>query len=165
MVLRFRKSVKILPSIKVNVGLKGASLSAGARGASVSIGKKGAYSNLSIPGTGISFREKISNNSRNEKALKRQKIVEQTQTSTQNIDLDLSDDGNIIYKDKEGNTLDKKIVTHLWQQQSDTLKNWLENEAGKINDMDLITTIHYNIPNPYNEPQLEELEFDKEKRL
>lgn len=43
------------------------------------------------------------------------------------------------------------------------LKNWLETEAQKINDMDLITTIHYDMPTPYNEPQLEKLEFDKEK--
>lgn len=163
MALRFRKSVKILPGVRVNFGLKGASLNVGARGASVSIGKQGTYSNVSIPGTGISFREKILNNSRNERAIKRQKIIEQTQTSTQNINLDLLDDGNIIYKDKEGNSLDKKIVTHLWQQQSDALKNWLENEAEKINDMDLITTIHYDMPRPYNEPQLEEFEFDKEK--
>lgn len=28
--------------------------------------------------------------------------------------------------------------------------------------MDLITTIHYNMPKPYNEPQLEKLEFNKE---
>jgi hypothetical protein len=39
MALRFRKSVKILPDVRVNFGLKGASLNVGARGASVSIGK------------------------------------------------------------------------------------------------------------------------------
>lgn len=38
MALRFRKSVKILPGIRVNFGLKGTSLSVGARGASISIG-------------------------------------------------------------------------------------------------------------------------------
>lgn len=160
MALRFRKSVKILPGVRVGLGLKGASLNVGARGASVSIGKQGTYSNISIPGTGISFREKISNNSRNERALKQQRFTEQ-QTNL-SVVLNLLDDGNIEYKDENGNFLDKKIVTKIWQEQPDTVKNWLENEADKINDMDLITTIHYDMPKPYNEPQLEELEFDKE---
>jgi len=160
--LRFRKSVKILPGIRVNFGLKGASVRVGARGASVSIGKQGVYGNVSIPGTGISFREKISNNSRNERVLKQQRVSEQVQT-TVGVILSLLDDGNITYKDENENFLDKKIVTKIWQQQADVVKNWLENEVEKINDMDLITTIHYDMPKPYNEPQLEELEFDKEK--
>ena len=163
MALRFRKSIKILPGVRVNIGLKGASLNVGPRGASVSIGKQGVYTNASIPGTGISFREKVSNNSRNERALKQQRLTEQNQTTTQSVVLNLLDDGNITYKDKDGNLLDKKLITQIWQQQSDVVRNWLENETDKINDMDLITTIHYDMPKPYNEPELEELEFDEEK--
>lgn len=163
MALRFRKSIKILPGVRVNIGLKGASLNVGPRGASVSIGKQGVYTNASIPGTGISFREKVSNNSRSERALKQQRLTEQNQTTTQSVVLNLLDDGNITYKDKDGNLLEKKLVTQIWQQQSDVVKNWLENETDKINDMDLITTIHYDMPKPYNEPELEELEFDEEK--
>ncbi len=163
MALRFRKSIKILPGVRVNIGLKGASLNVGPRGASVSISKQGVYTNASIPGTGISFREKVSNNSRSERALKQQRLTEQNQTTTQSVVLNLLDDGNITYKDKDGNLLDKKLVTQIWQQQSDVVKNWLDNEIDKINDMDLITTIHYDMPKPYNEPELEELEFDEEK--
>ena len=163
MALRFRKSIKILPGVRVNIGLKGASLNVGPRGASVSIGKQGVHTNASIPGTGISFREKVSNNSRNERALKQQRLTEQNQTTIQSVVLNLLDDGNITYKDKDGNLLDKKLVTQIWQQQSDGVRNWLENETDKINDMDLITTIHYDMPKPYNEPELEELEFDEEK--
>lgn len=163
MALRFRKSVKILPGVRVNFGLKGASVSVGAKGASVSIGKQGVYGNVSIPGTGISFREKLSNNSRNERVLKQQRVSEQQ--TTVGVTLSLLDDGNITYRDENGNFLDKKIITKIWQQQADIVKNWLENQAEKINDMDLITTIHYDMPKPYNEPQLEELKFDKEKPI
>lgn len=163
MALRFRKSVKILPGVRVNFGLKGASVRVGAKGASVSIGKQGVYGNVSIPGTGISFREKLSNNSRNERVLKQQRVSEQQ--TTVGVTLSLLDDGNITYRDENGNFLDKKIITKIWQQQADIVKNWLENQAEKINDMDLITTIHYDMPKPYNEPQLEELKFDKEKPI
>ena len=161
--IRFRKSIKILPGVRVNLGLGGLSLNAGPRGATVSFNKQGIYSNTSIPGTGISFREKISSNLRSEKSIKQQQIAEKVKISAKNLVLDLLSDGNIAYKDKDGNEIDKKIITELWKQKSYILRSWLENEAEKINDMDLITTIHYDMPNPYNEPQLEDLEFDKEK--
>ncbi|MDN5045059.1 DUF4236 domain-containing protein [Aliarcobacter butzleri] len=160
MAFRFRKSIKIIPGVRVNLSLKGASLNVGPRGSSFSIGKQGIYSNVSIPGMGISFRKKISNNVREERALKRQRLYEQQTIIS--VVLSLLDDGNIVYKDENENLLDRKIVTKLWQEKSDILKNWLETEAQKINDMDLITSIHYDMPTPYNEPQLEELEFDKE---
>ncbi|WP_152058205.1 DUF4236 domain-containing protein [Aliarcobacter butzleri] len=160
MAFRFRKSIKIIPGVRVNLSLKGASLNVGPRGSSFSIGKQGIYSNVSIPGMGISFRKKISNNVREERALKRQRLYEQQTIIS--VVLSLLDDGNIVYKDENENLLDRKIVTKLWQEKSDMLKNWLETEAQKINDMDLITSIHYDMPTPYNEPQLEELEFDKE---
>jgi cellobiose-specific phosphotransferase system component IIB len=68
--LRFRKSVKILPGVRVNFGLKDTSLSVRDKDVSVSIIKQTTYGNVSIRGIEISFREKISNNSRNEKAIK-----------------------------------------------------------------------------------------------
>ncbi|OCL86268.1 DUF4236 domain-containing protein [Arcobacter porcinus] len=160
MALRFRKSIKILPGIRVNISSKGTSLNVGPRGSSISIGKQGVYSNTSIPGIGISFRKKISNNIKTERALKQQRLSEQ---QIINVSLSLIDDGNIMYKDENENLLDRKIVTKLWKEKSNMIKNWLETQAQRINDMDLITTIHYDMPNPYNEPQLEKLEFDKEK--
>lgn len=57
---RFRKSFKILPGVRVNVGKKGiSSVSVGKRGASVSVGKRGTHANVGIPGTGLSYRTKI----------------------------------------------------------------------------------------------------------
>jgi uncharacterized protein DUF4236 len=54
---RFRKSIKVLPGIRLNVGRKGInSLSIGGRGATTNIGKHGAHTTYSIPGTGISYR-------------------------------------------------------------------------------------------------------------
>lgn len=54
---RFRKSIKILPGIRLNVGKKGInSVSVGGRGATTNIGKHGTLTTYSIPGTGISYR-------------------------------------------------------------------------------------------------------------
>lgn len=59
MALRFRRSVKIAPGLRINVGKRGMSLSAGGRGATVTMGKNGLYGNVGIPGTGISARRKL----------------------------------------------------------------------------------------------------------
>ena len=56
---RFRKSIQIIPGIKLNIGKNGVSTTIGTRGMSITSGKKGQYINLGIPGTGISYREKI----------------------------------------------------------------------------------------------------------
>jgi hypothetical protein len=57
--LRFRKSVKIFPGVRLNFSKSGISITIGPRGASVSIGKRGVYANVGIPGTGISSRTRI----------------------------------------------------------------------------------------------------------
>jgi hypothetical protein len=58
--IRFRKRIKILPGLHVNVSKSGTSLNIGPKGANISIGKKGVYANTGIPGTGIYSRERIS---------------------------------------------------------------------------------------------------------
>lgn len=50
--LRFRRTMTLLPGIRINFGMGGMSLSLGPRGASVTIGKGGIYGNAGLPGTG-----------------------------------------------------------------------------------------------------------------
>lgn len=53
---RFRKSIKILPGIRINVSNKGVnSVSVGGRGAKMNIGKKGIRNTVGIPGSGLSY--------------------------------------------------------------------------------------------------------------
>ena len=52
----FRKSFKIAPGVRLNVGKKGiSSVSIGGKGARVSVGKKGTRTTVSAPGTGLSY--------------------------------------------------------------------------------------------------------------
>lgn len=55
----FRKTIKILPWVTLNLNKSGASLSIGPRGAKLNIGKNGAYINSSIPGTGVYNKTKV----------------------------------------------------------------------------------------------------------
>jgi hypothetical protein len=61
--MRFRKSIKIAPGIKVNVSKSGLSTTVGKRGLSVNAGSKGVYLNTGIPGTGVSSRTKLDTDS------------------------------------------------------------------------------------------------------
>lgn len=56
---RFRKSFKVLPGIKLNLTSRGLSATLGASPFSVNVGPRGVYSNVSIPGTGISSRQRL----------------------------------------------------------------------------------------------------------
>jgi uncharacterized protein YgiM (DUF1202 family) len=58
--LRFQKRISILPGLlRLNLSKSGASASVGPRGADVNIGSHGVTTNAGIPGTGISYRQKV----------------------------------------------------------------------------------------------------------
>ena len=59
MAFRFRRSVKVAPGLRLNFSKSGVSASAGVRGASVTAGKSGIHGNVGIPGTGLSYRERL----------------------------------------------------------------------------------------------------------
>ena len=56
---RFRRSVKIAPGIRLNLSKGGASTSLGGRGATVNVSKRGVRGTVGIPGTGMSYSEKL----------------------------------------------------------------------------------------------------------
>ena len=60
--LYFRKRIKILPGVHMNISKSGTSWSVGPRGAKVNFGKRGTYVTTGIPGTGIYSRTKVSSN-------------------------------------------------------------------------------------------------------
>lgn len=55
MAFRFRKSFKLAPGVRVNLGKKGASLSLGGRGFTTNLSSRGVRQTFSIPGTGMSW--------------------------------------------------------------------------------------------------------------
>ena len=60
MSILFRRRIKIIPGVRLNISKSGLSASVGVRGASVTFGGRGGtYANLGIPGTGIYTRKRI----------------------------------------------------------------------------------------------------------
>lgn len=57
---RFRRSIKILPGIRLNLSKSGVSTSIGVPGATANLGRRGTKATVGLPGTRVSYSEKIS---------------------------------------------------------------------------------------------------------
>ena len=157
---RFRRSIRLAPGLRLNVGKRGVGLSAGARGASMSFGRHGTYTNFGIPGTGLSFRQRVGNSSSQARRL-RQGNPNTIKLST-NIHLD--DEGNVEFQDSSGNPLPDTLVRQAKRQQGDSIRQWLSEECEKINQqVRALETIHLNTPNPNVKPVYHPRPYDVRK--
>jgi hypothetical protein len=160
MAFRFRKSFKIAPGVRINIGKNGiSSMGFGPRGASMSVGKQGIYSNVGIPGTGFSFRSKVGGDAdkrrtereerRAQKAQKRLKELERRREELSKVTLSLAENGSINVMNSYGELLSRGDIKLMWEQQSEAIAQWLQNEADEINgDIDLLENIYLDTPDP-----------------
>src|SRR4051812_10665080 len=56
---RFRHSFKVIPGVRLNLSKSGLSASIGAAPFTVNVGPRGVYGTASLPGTGISYRQRV----------------------------------------------------------------------------------------------------------
>ncbi|EPY01377.1 DUF4236 domain-containing protein [Magnetospirillum fulvum] len=66
---RVRKTIKIAPGLKINLGKTGASLSVGKPGATVNFGRRGPRATVGLPGTGLSYSVALGKRARSPRAL------------------------------------------------------------------------------------------------
>jgi hypothetical protein len=52
---RFRRQLRVIPGLTLNVGKRTASVSIGGRGARVTYGRRGKRATIGLPGTGLSY--------------------------------------------------------------------------------------------------------------
>ena len=71
MPIRFRRSFKIFPGVKVNVSKGGISFSVGKRGATLNFSKRGVRQTVGIPGSGLSESSYIIKNNPDDEEEKR----------------------------------------------------------------------------------------------
>jgi len=89
---RFRRSFKIFPGLRWNIGKKSSSVSLGGRGFHYTIGSSGARTTVGLPGTGLSYtsinrRKRVDRLSDNEIA----KAVEWSKAQDETFHLNLPD--------------------------------------------------------------------------
>lgn len=61
---RFRRSVRIMPGVRLNFSTRGVSTSLGGRGATLNLSRRGTRATVGIPGTGLSYTTNLSGPSR-----------------------------------------------------------------------------------------------------
>jgi len=54
---RFRRTLRLIPGLRLNLSKSGVSASVGTRGAWLTFGRRGPRATVGIPGTGISYTE------------------------------------------------------------------------------------------------------------
>lgn len=141
--LRFRKSFKLAPGVRLNVSSGGMSWSLGPRGASVSIGKRGTYFNASLPGTGISSRTRLDRPAPSPQARSA------PQTVTVSLSLELDDDGVIHYLDQGGSPVSAAVIAQARKQNGDTIRQLLERKCEDINaNIAALGQLHWYTPAP-----------------
>ncbi len=57
--LRFQKRLQVFPGVRLNFSRSGVSATIGVQGASVTVGRDGVHANAGLPGSGLSYRKKI----------------------------------------------------------------------------------------------------------
>jgi hypothetical protein len=127
MALRFRKSIKLAPGIRMNFSGSGASWTLGPRGASVGIGHRGTYLNTGIPGTGLSSRQRLSGGATSPPRPRSSGTTEMA------VSVSISDDGVLTFKDAQGNTLPNHLINTAKKQQGDKIKGLIQSKCDEIN--------------------------------
>lgn len=141
--LRFRRSFRVAPGLRINFSGSGASVSAGPRGASMNFGSRGAFLNSGIPGTGLYSRERIGTPS----APLRREDDPRKVTITAKITVE--DDGTVKFLDANDVPLSAEWVNRAKRQMGDKIRALIEDSCQKINArVEALGRIHVHTPGP-----------------
>ena len=150
MALRFRRSIKLAPGIRVNLGLRGVSVSIGPRGSTVTFSPSGTYANVGIPGTGVSYRKKISSSQRD------------LAQSTIPVIARLDDNEQLRFLAEDESPLDPDIAASFRRQHRDALTAMLQERADEINAaVERLERTHLDTPDPTTHVPLQPSEFEE----
>lgn len=158
MSLRFRKSIKLAPGIRMNFSGSGTSWTIGPRGASIGIGKRGTYLNSGISGTGIYSRQRLSGEAESPRQRQPQPKVSMALT------VSVSDDGTIAYKDSNGHPVSAAIIDIAKKQQGEVIRATIQKTCDGINaQIEALEKLHYDTPNPVIAPHHETQPYEVPK--
>ncbi|MBT0671475.1 DUF4236 domain-containing protein [Novosphingobium profundi] len=140
---RFSKRIQIMPGVRLNLSKSGASWSLGPRGASVSVGKRGVYGNVGLPGTGLSWRERLD----------RPSGRSSTSASTRNAPSMPSTvsarlvDNQIQLFDGNDYPLDPSLISAAKSAMKEEIRAFLhEHETERNGFIDSLKTLHHDVP-------------------
>lgn len=145
--LRFRRSFRIMPGVRINLGKRGASLSIGGHGVTTTIGPNGVYNTYSIPGTGLSYRQRLDGGGQAGTAAPAPTQASQVQSGVYSAQL--QPDGSVDYIGPDGQRATDAAAREVRRQGRATLIPWLEQTAREFNaQVQPLLTLHHATPAP-----------------
>jgi hypothetical protein len=143
---RFSKRIQIMPGVRLNLSKSGASWSLGPRGASISIGKRGVYGNIGLPGTGLSWRERLDQpNSRSSEDTDRLPTRIRPQVP-ETVTARLVND-EVQFFDDAGNPLVSALIPSAKSAMKDDIRALLAaQEAERNGQIDALRMLHHDVP-------------------
>ncbi|MEA3327392.1 MAG: DUF4236 domain-containing protein [Chloroflexota bacterium] len=161
---RFRKSIKIAPGVRLNIGKKRGSITIGKRGSSVNFGSRGVYGNIGVPGTGLSYRSKLGGSSQNLKSNSgKPDNPSQSNKTVISIQISLLEDGSVTFKDENGNLLPDDWVRKAKSQNKQLILDWLYQHCEEKNEeITSLFNIHLTTPSPDTQISFTPSPFDIE---
>lgn len=150
MALRFRKSIKLAPGVRMNLSGGGLSWTLGPRGATLGIGKRGTYLNSGIPGTGLSMRQALGGGSSSSRPPLRRQSSQPTLVS---LTVAIGDDGNLKFLDAAGNFVSEELVEAAKKQQGEAIRALIQKKCDEINaQIEALGMLHLDVPPPHQRP-------------
>ena len=144
MALRFRRSIKIAPGVKMNVGKRGINSFSVGR---FTFGRRGLYFNFGIPGTGLSYRTKLFGGKKKTAAATSKPL------SATEFGLALHEDGTLIGLDPAGKPLSKPALQTVKRENKADILAWLAEQQSDYNaEIEALLTLHLTTPPPTNNP-------------
>ncbi|MFN7251094.1 MAG: DUF4236 domain-containing protein [Anaerobacillus sp.] len=132
MSFRFQKRVKVAPGLRLNISKRGISTSVRRRGASVTLGRSGLYSNVGLPGSGLSYRTKLDKATGRASYTSSQKNSQAVpQTVTLNFD---KTSQTLVFVDEDGLRVDPAVERDIKRKFHEDIQRIYDQKEQEINE-------------------------------
>lgn len=157
--MRFRKSIKIAPGIRLSATQRGLGVRLGGRGGGISFSPTGTHINAGIPGTGLSWSERISSGASARPRTRTTSFAKAGLSQQEQIELQLRivlDDATGEVQLLDGNTgqlLNQPVLKAVKQQQGEAIRKRLELMVQNINETrESLALLHADMQAPITQP-------------
>ena len=152
MAFRFQRRIRLAPGVRLNLSKRGLGLSVGPRGASLSLGPSGVHGHAGIPGTGLSYRQKLGGAGRRGKSergaatLLAHRLAEGERLA---LALEVEENGQIRYFHADGTAMSDAEAREVRRHAEESLREQLQAHCERLNaDLDRLGRLHEETPAP-----------------
>ncbi|MEY6433208.1 DUF4236 domain-containing protein [Thioalkalicoccus limnaeus] len=162
MALRFQRRIRIAPGMRLNLSKGGVGFSVGPRGASASVGRRGVYGHFGLPGTGLSYRQRLNTPGRSVPSKDKpggagkdtqNSIFQMLNEGNLRINVQVRDSGEVNLQYLDGTPLLPDEVTLIRTHFGDFLRSEVKGLCERINrELEALGRVHEQTPVPTDAP-------------